>query len=167
MAAALMEEVAVEGLQCQLLHPLAKVPIKAHPSDAGFDLFAVLPYARPNDDQSKLPPYILRPGQRIGMGTGVAVSCPRDVCFQIWPRSGLASMGLDVLGGVVDASYRGEVMVLLINHGAQDIPIYHGGRIAQLLPVKLFPCASLTLPLVTQFAPTERGTDGFGSSGTH
>lgn len=79
------------------------------------------------------------------------------------PRSGLAvKHSIGVNAGVIDADYRGEVKVLLLNHGDTDFVVQPGDRIAQLIIEKI---ATTTLKKVTEFSSTERGTSGFGSSG--
>lgn len=142
-------------LRCQLLRPGAKIPGRAHFTDAGYDLSACLD-----------GPIVLKPGARMSVPTGVAVSCPVETCFQIWPRSGLAlKQGLDVLGGLVDSGYRGEVLVILQNHGTADITIAPGDRIAQLVPVRLhFASQQLQLQVVDELGPSDRGVYGFGST---
>ncbi len=143
------------ALQCQLLRPGAKIPTRAHVTDAGYDLSACLAEC-----------LVLKPGARVCVDTGVAVSCPVETCFQIWPRSGLAlEKGLDVLGGLVDSGYRGEVKVILQNHGVMDVIIRPGDRIAQLVPVSLhFNSQQLQLQGVDKLTASDRDVKGFGST---
>jgi dUTP pyrophosphatase len=123
---------------------------------AGLDLLAAVPEASP---------LILSPGQRALVPTGLTIALPWGYEAQVRPRSGLASKhGITVLNapGTVDADYRGEISVLLINHGDVPFPILRGERIAQMViaPVaraELVPAASLSI--------TERGSGGFGSTG--
>jgi dUTP pyrophosphatase len=123
---------------------------------AGLDLLAAVP-----EDA----PLILSPGQRALVPTGLTIALPPGYEAQVRPRSGLAAKhGVTVLNapGTVDADYRGEIGVLLINHGDAPFPIRRGERIAQLViasvvQAELVPAASLSA--------TERGAGGFGSTG--
>jgi dUTP diphosphatase len=123
---------------------------------AGLDLLAAVPEGSP---------LILVPGQRALVPTGLTVALPPGYEAQIRPRSGLAAKhGVTVLNapGTVDADYRGEIGVLLINHGEVPFPIRRGERIAQMViasvvQVELVPAASLSA--------TKRGSGGFGSTG--
>jgi dUTP pyrophosphatase len=123
---------------------------------AGLDLLAAVP-----EDS----PMILSPGQRALVPTGISIALPEGYEAQVRPRSGLASKhGITVLNapGTIDADYRGEISVLLINHGDAPFAIRRGERIAQMviasvLRAELVPTASLS--------STERGGGGFGSTG--
>ena len=123
---------------------------------AGLDLLAAV-----REDA----PLILAPGKHALVPTGLTIALPSGYEAQVRPRSGLAAKhGVTVLNapGTVDADYRGEIGVLLINHGDQPFPIRRGERIAQMViaPVtraELVPAASLSA--------TERGHGGFGSTG--
>ena len=106
------------------------------------------------------------PGQRHAVATGISVAIPRGYEIQVRPRSGLAfKHGITVPNtpGTIDSDYRGELKVLLINHGPADFPIKRGERIAQLVP------AAVTLASfeeVDELDDTNRGAGGFGSTGT-
>jgi dUTP pyrophosphatase len=123
---------------------------------AGLDLLAAVP---------EETPLILSPGQRALVPTGLTIALPAGYEAQVRPRSGLASKhGVTVLNapGTVDADYRGEIGVLLINHGDAPFSIRRGERIAQMIVAavaraELVPAASL--------AATDRGSGGFGSTG--
>jgi dUTP pyrophosphatase len=123
---------------------------------AGLDLHAAVP-----EDS----PVILSPGQRALVPTGISMALPEGYEAQVRPRSGLASKhGITVLNapGTIDADYRGEISVLLINHGDAPFAIRRGERIAQMviasvLRAELVPTISLS--------STERGGGGFGSTG--
>jgi dUTP pyrophosphatase len=123
---------------------------------AGLDLLAAVP-----EDS----PLMLAPGQRALVGTGLTIALPPGYEAQVRPRSGLASKhGVTVLNapGTVDADYRGEIGVLLINHGDAPFSIRRGERIAQMViaavvRVELVPTAELSA--------TKRGSGGFGSTG--
>jgi dUTP pyrophosphatase len=123
---------------------------------AGLDLLAAVPESAP---------MMLAPGKHAMIPTGLTIALPPGYEAQVRPRSGLAAKhGVTVLNspGTVDADYRGEVCVLLINHGDQPFPIRRGERIAQMViapvvQVELVPAASLPA--------TDRGNGGFGSTG--
>lgn len=129
----------------------AQLPVKAHEDDAGFDLYS---------DRD----FIVYPETRRLIGTGIAVAIPRGYYGRIAPRSGLAfKNGIDVLAGVVDAGYRNEVGVILINFGDKPFEIKNGDRVAQLIIEKVDP---FKIEEVKEFfTNTHRGMGGFGSSG--
>jgi dUTP pyrophosphatase len=95
--------------------------------------------------------------------TGIQISIPAGHVGLVWPRSGLAlRSGLDTLAGVVDSDYRGEVGVVLINHGREPVTIRRGERIAQLL---IQPIVAAEFVRADRLEPTDRGAGGFGSTG--
>ena len=97
--------------------------------------------------------------------TGVAIALPANTEGQVRPRSGLAARhGITVLNspGTIDADYRGEIRVLLVNHGAEDFEIRHGFRIAQLVVAEV---TRVRTKVVDELESTERGESGFGSTG--
>jgi len=109
--------------------------------------------------------YRLEPAERVLIGTGFAIALPAGCEGQIRPRSGLAArQGVTVLNapGTVDADYRGEVKVLLINLGDETVEIEAGDRVAQLV---VAPVRRLNLVEVTELPETVRGAGGFGSTG--
>lgn len=111
-------------------------------------------------------PLGLMPYERARIGTGIYVAIPEGYEGQIRPRSGLADdHGLTVPNtpGTIDADYRGEIKVLLINLGHEQVVIEPGDRIAQLV---IAPVASLAWDVVEELPGTERGDGGFGSTGT-
>ena len=106
---------------------------------------------------------ILYPGQRLAIPTGFAWAIPLGQVGMIRPRSGLAvRRGIDVLAGVIDADYRGEVAVVLINHGTRPLDIEAGERIAQMV---VQPCMVSVTVECDELPSTERGHGGFGSTG--
>ncbi|MFN5346392.1 MAG: dUTP diphosphatase [Bacteroidota bacterium] len=108
---------------------------------------------------------LLKSGERLLVPTGLFIALPEGYEAQIRPRSGLAfKHGITVLNspGTIDADYRGEVKVLLINHGAEDFEIKDGERIAQMV---IAAHARIEWNSVTELAETERGAGGFGSTG--
>jgi dUTP pyrophosphatase len=123
---------------------------------AGLDLLAAVP-----EDQ----PMTLAAGQHALVPTGLMIALPPGYEAQVRPRSGLAlKHGVTVLNapGTVDADYRGEVAVLLINHGAEPFTIRRGERIAQMV---VAPVTTANLVAVATLSATERGGGGFGSTG--
>jgi dUTP pyrophosphatase len=124
---------------------------------AGLDLPAAIDAARP---------LTLAPGERALVPAGIALELPAGYEAQVRPRSGLAHRhGVTVLNspGTIDADYRGEICVLLINHGTQPFLINRGERIAQLV---ISPVMVVTLEQVQNLTTTERSGGGFGSTGT-
>ncbi|MDQ7038626.1 MAG: dUTP diphosphatase [Aquificota bacterium] len=111
-------------------------------------------------------PVLIRPLERAVIPTGLVLEIPEGYEGQIRPRSGLAlKKGLTVLNapGTIDADYRGEVKVVLVNLGGEDVLIERGERIAQLV---ITPVARAVLEEVEEVSWTERGEGGFGSTGT-
>lgn len=123
---------------------------------AGLDLLAAVPTDTP---------LTLQPGQRALVPTGLMIAVPPGFEAQVRPRSGLAlKHGVTVLNspGTVDADYRGEVSVLLINHGDEPFTIRRGERVAQLVIAAV---TQANLVAVASLSPTDRGSGGFGSTG--
>lgn len=109
----------------------------------------------------------LAPGARHAVATGLALAIPMGFEIQVRPRSGLAlkhGIGVPNGPGTIDCDYRGELKVILINHGAEPFAIARGDRIAQLV---LAPVVQAAWDQVEQLDETERGCDGFGSTGGH
>lgn len=124
---------------------------------AGMDLVAAVP-----DDA----PMALAPGARKLVPTGLVLQIPQGYEVQVRPRSGLAIRhGITLLNspGTIDSDYRGEVMVMLINLGAEPVTIERGERIAQII---VAPVVQVTLVEMKAVSKTERGAGGFGSTGT-
>ena len=134
------------------------LPLPAYQSAhaAGLDLLAAVPTDAP---------LILSPGQYALVPTGLAIALPEGFEAQVRPRSGLAAKhGVTVLNapGTVDSDYRGEISVILINHGSAPFTIARGERIAQMVIAEV---ANAELVPVVSLAPTDRGGGGFGSTG--
>ena len=130
------------------------MPKRGSAEAAGLDLVA-----------ANVAPLVLRRGTSAMVPTGIAMALPPGYEGQVRPRSGLAAKnGITVLNspGTIDSDYRGEVRVILINHGPKDFEITRGMRIAQLVVarVELIPCVA-----VDSLEQTERGAGGFGSTG--
>jgi dUTP pyrophosphatase len=123
---------------------------------AGLDLLAAVP---------ENAPIVLAPGKYALVPTGLAIALPEGYEAQIRPRSGLAAKhGVTVLNapGTVDADYRGEIGVLLINHGEVPFPVRRGERIAQMVIAAV---VRANLSPVASLSTTDRGAGGFGSTG--
>jgi dUTP pyrophosphatase len=137
------------------LDPELPTPAYAHPGDAGADLFAA-------DDVE------LAPGARALVRTGIAIALPQGYVGLVHPRSGLATrLGVTVLNapGTVDAGYRGEIMVNLVNHDRERVAkISRGDRIAQLVVQRV---EQAEFHRVDDLPDSVRGTGGHGSTGGH
>lgn len=147
----------IELLVTRLPHA-ADLPLPAYQSAqaAGLDLLAALPADAPS---------VIAPGQWAAIPTGLIIALPDDHEGQVRPRSGLAARhGVTVLNapGTIDADYRGEVQVLLVNHGAEPFTVSRGMRIAQLVIAAV---THVTLTETSRVNTTARGAGGFGSTG--
>jgi dUTP pyrophosphatase len=134
--------------------PEFKAPRRAHPHDGAVDL-------------SSREDFVLEPGERRIVPTGVKVAVPVGYGGFVVPRSGLAAKhGISVVNapGLVDAGYRGEVKVILVNLGQEPVEFLRGERIAQLA---FIPVLTWDLVVVDELDETARGDGGFGSSGRH
>lgn len=138
------------NLPVKLLAPNAHLPTRGSAQAAGLDLYAIETFS-------------LRSGERRVARTGISIELPEDHVGLVWDRSGWAARrGLTVLAGVVDADYRGEVGVVLLNTGIVDFKIHAGERIAQLLIQKV----EMLEPIaVTDLTYTDRAGNGWGSTG--
>jgi dUTP pyrophosphatase len=140
-------------LAIQRLREDAQLPTRAHDDDAGLDLHAV-------------EAATIAPGERLSVGTGIAIELPSRTAGLVLPRSGLATRhGITLVNapGLIDAGYRGEVRVLLLNTDPREtFEIAPGDRIAQLVITRI---ESPDLVEVAQLPPTLRAGGGFGSSG--
>ena len=137
----------------------ADLPLPSYQSEAasGLDLLAAVPADAP---------ITIASGRHAAVPTGVAIALPAGTEAQVRPRSGLArSHGITVLNapGTVDADYRGEIQVLLINHGTEPFAVTRGMRIAQLVIAHV---SRVELRAVANLGDTARGAGGFGSTGT-
>jgi dUTP pyrophosphatase len=137
-------------MKVQLLHENATVPVRATEHAAAYDLTAISSIT-------------IESGKTAIVGTGVAVQVPPGHYGQIAGRSGMAfHRDLWAFPGVIDADYRGEIRVLLANHGGNTQIIGAGDRVAQLL---ILPCAAPTVVVVPTLETSVRGESGFGSTG--
>ena len=139
-------------VQVKLLNSEAKLPSYAHKGDAGLDLFSI--------EEKRIIPS----GSAL-IRTGICIALPPNTEAQVRPRSGLAlKKQITVLNtpGTIDCGYRGEVCVILINHGREPFLVEKGMKIAQML-VK--PVYTVEVKAVDQLPDTSRGEGGFGSTG--
>lgn len=154
----LSEEAAGPTFLLQVLPHAEGLPLPAYQTAqaAGMDLYAAL-----HDP----PELILAPGARALIPTGLLMALPEGFEGQVRPRSGLAAKhGLTLLNtpGTIDADYRGEVKVLLVNLGQEPVTLRRGDRIAQLV---LAPVTQMQVKCVKSLPGTKRGAGGFGSTG--
>tara|TARA_B100001093_G_scaffold486765_1_gene522392 strand:- start:70 stop:510 length:441 start_codon:yes stop_codon:yes gene_type:complete len=133
----------------------AQLPVYETSGASGMDLAALI-----DED------IIMTPGERVLVPTGLAVSIPKGFEIQIRPRSGLAAKkGVTVINtpGTIDADYRGEIKIILVNLSKDKFVIENGLRIAQMV---VSPVVQVKLEEVEELSETSRGSDGFGSTGT-
>lgn len=139
-------------LKVKRINEEAKMPEYAHVGDAGLDLFSV-------DD------LMILPGESKLIKTGIQIELPKGTEAQIRPRSGLALKNqITVLNtpGTIDEGYRGEIGVILINHGKQEFHVEKGMKIAQMVVKPVF---TVTIKEIEELTGTTRGEGGFGSTG--
>ena len=148
----------MRNLEVKILDNGFGLPLPKYETEgaAGLDLFAA------TKEDAKI---IINPKKAEMIPTGIAISVPSGYEAQIRPRSGLAAKnGITVLNspGTIDSDYRGEILVMLINHSNKDFEILRGMRIAQMVISKI---EQFNLISVDELDTTDRGKDGFGSTG--
>jgi len=142
----------VIDVKVEKVDPHAIVPTYAHPDDACCDLYLI-------ED------YTIRPGQRLKLRTGIAIEIPTGYEVQIRPRSGLAlKHGLSLVNapGTIDAQYRNEVQLLMINMGRKPVTLRRGDRAAQMC---IKPVYTMQFTEVEKLSDSDRGLGGWGSTG--
>lgn len=142
------------NIKIKLLNEDAQLPYQAHPGDAGLDLFSC---------EEK----VIKSGESSLISTGIGIELPNGTEAQVRPRSGLAlKHSITVLNspGTIDEGYRGEIKVILINHGKKDFFVEKKMRIAQMV---IAPVAKVNITQVEELSESERGIGGFGSSGVN
>ncbi|MGG4180172.1 dUTP diphosphatase [Virgibacillus pantothenticus] len=140
------------NLKIKFIHEEAKLPFRANDGDAGLDLFSI---------EEK----IIKSGEAELVRTGIQIELPNGTEAQVRPRSGLAlKHSVTVLNspGTIDEGYRGEIKVILINHGKEDVTIEKHMRIAQMI---IAPVLQVKLEQTDNLSNTARDKNGFGSSG--
>ncbi|MFU7527494.1 dUTP diphosphatase [Qipengyuania sp. ASV99] len=143
------------------------VAIKRLPHGQGLPLPAYATHGAAGMDVVSAEDVTLAPGARHAVATGLALAIPQGYEIQVRPRSGLAfKHGITVPNtpGTIDSDYRGELKVLLINHGTEDFAVQRGDRVAQLV---LAPVVQAKWDEVAELDATTRGAGGFGSTGGH
>jgi dUTP pyrophosphatase len=138
-------------LQVKRIVPQAKLPSYGHPGDAGMDLFACVDHT-------------LEPGGVFAVPTGIKMAIQAGHVGLVWDKSGISLKGVHRLAGVVDAGYRGEVQVVMINLGREPFEIKAGMKIAQML---IQPVQAVEVVEAAELDDTARGEGGFGSTGLY
>ncbi len=139
-----------ERLLFKRLHPAARLPTRGSARAAGLDLYAAEGLTIPA-------------GGRAAVRTGLAAAIPAGFYGRVAPRSGLAVRhGIDVLAGVIDSDYRGEILCALVNHGGEPFEVEPGARVAQLVVEAI---ATPEPAWAEDLTETARGAGGFGSTG--
>lgn len=139
-----------ERLLFKRLHTAARLPTRGSAGAAGLDLYAAEGLTIP-------------PGGRAAVRTGLAAAIPAGFYGRVAPRSGLAVRhGIDVLAGVIDSDYRGEILCALVNHGVEPFEVEPGARVAQLVVEAI---ATPEPAWAEDLEETARGACGFGSTG--
>ncbi len=137
-------------LKIKKLHPDAIIPSYAHEGDAAVDLYSCVTVT-------------IQPGERVQIGTGIAIELPPDHATYIWDKSGLSHKhGLKTLGGIIDAGYRGEYKVGMVNLSNEPYTVEKGHKIAQMFIEKR---TLLEFIEVDELSDSSRGAGGFGSTG--
>ena len=137
-------------MKVKKLVPHAKLPNRAHSTDSGADLFAV--------ERTVLPPHAI-----TNVHTGVAVELPENTSGIIWGKSSVESKGIKAMAGLVDAPYRGELIVCMYNLNDTEFVFEQGQKVAQLV---VLPTLYPSFEEVSELTDTARGAGGFGSTGT-
>lgn len=133
------------------INPEAKLPVYGHPGDAGLDLFSIV-------DRE------IGPGEVFAVPTGIQIAVPEGHAGLVWDKSGISLQGVHRLAGVIDAGYRGEVRVVLVNLGTAPFTVRKGMKIAQLL---VQPVTAVSVVEAGDLDGTTRGEGGFGSTGLY
>ena len=138
-------------LKIKRIHPAAKLPSYGHPGDAGLDLYSAVDH-------------VLAPASVFAVPTGIKMAIPPGYVGLVWDKSGISLKGVHRLAGVVDAGYRGEVQVVMVNLGREPFAIKPGMKIAQML---IQPVMSVSVVETEELDDTSRGEGGFGSTGLY
>ena len=138
-------------LKVKKLDPRAKLPCRAHATDSGADLFA-------------LERTVLAPRAVAKVRTGIAVELPKNTSGIIWGKSSVESKGIKAMAGLVDAPYRGELIVCMYNLNDTEFVFEAGQKVAQLV---VMPTLYPAFEEAEELSDSARGAGGFGSTGTH
>lgn len=132
------------------LNEQAKLPTKGHPGDAGMDFYAI-------------EKVLFAPKSQMRVHTGVAIEIPDGYVGLIWDKSSVSfNMGLKIMGGVIDSSYRGEIIMNLLNTGDKEVVMEQGQKVAQMIIQKFEDCDIVE---VSELSDTVRGEGREGSTG--
>ena len=137
-------------IKVKKLDPQAKLPLRAHDTDSGADLFAL--------SRTVLPPHAV-----THVHTGVCVELPEQTSGIIWGKSSVESKGIKAMAGLVDAPYRGELIVCMYNLNDTEFVFEAGQKVAQLV---VLPTLYPSFVQADQISQTSRGSGGFGTTGT-
>ena len=137
-------------MKVKKLDPRAKLPLRAHPTDSGADLFAL--------EHTVLPAHTV-----VKVRTGIAVELPENTSGIIWGKSSVESKGIKAMAGLVDAPYRGELLVCMYNLNDTDFVFEAGQKVAQLV---VLPTLYPAFVEAEELSGTARGSGGFGSTGS-
>jgi len=137
-------------IKVKKLHPEAKLPQRAHPTDSGADLFAL--------EKTEIPPH-----QSVKVRTGIAVELHQGTSGCIWGKSSVENKGIKVMAGLVDAPYRGEILICMFNLTDNTFVFEKGQKVAQLV---ILPTLYPSFIESQELSDTERGAGGFGSTGS-
>lgn len=137
-------------MKVKKLDPRAKLPLRAHPTDSGADLFAL--------ERTVLPAHTV-----VKVRTGIAVELPENTSGIIWGKSSVESKGIKAMAGLVDAPYRGELLVCMYNLNDTEFVFEAGQKIAQLV---VLPTLYPAFIEAEELSGTARGSGGFGSTGS-
>lgn len=138
------------AMKVKKLDPRAKLPLRAHPTDSGADLFAL--------EHTVLPARTV-----VKVRTGIAVELPENTSGIIWGKSSVESKGIKAMAGLVDAPYRGELLVCMYNLNDTDFVFEAGQKVAQLV---VLPTLYPAFVEAEELSGTARGSGGFGSTGS-
>lgn len=138
-------------MKVKKLDPRARLPLRAHPTDSGADLFAL--------ERTVLPARGV-----VKVRTGVAVELPENTSGIIWGKSSVESRGIKAMAGLVDAPYRGELLVCMYNLNDTEFVFESGQKVAQLV---VLPTLYPSFEEAEELSDTSRGSGGFGSTGAH
>ncbi len=138
-------------LKVKKLDSRARLPFRAHPTDSGADLFAL--------ERTIIPAHSI---QKVR--TGIAIELPDNTSGIIWGKSSVESKGIKAMAGLVDAPYRGELLVCMYNLNETEFIFEAGQKVAQLV---VLPTLYPMFEEAEELSDTSRGTGGFGSTGTH
>ena len=153
------------NLRFYRLRSAAKLPVRAHPTDAGMDLF-YCPNEKEKDKLYDTNDFWVPPRESRVLPTGLKVEVPKGFMLEIKNKSGIASKRQLVVGAcVIDPGYDGEIFINLHNLGSESQTLKSGEKIAQAVLIPIVHCGILEAPHDYLNLGSERGTDGFGSTG--